>query len=163
MTDSKFSYRRVMEFQEAVQGYLLRQAEKSLADARARGADAEELKRLETAEPNTKFYYAIKRVLKNLRRPMERHGEAVQDISVEHAATEEKTGVLLMDGERFRFTREGMRSRLTALRRLNDEAEYEVEPYFATEVPADLTEEEQQAFAGFILRPEPEEPETVSG
>lgn len=152
-TTPEFSYRTIIEFQEAVSSYRKRVKRPKLDEARARGAKEEELKQIEEAELNTRFDYALKRVLKSMRTPMERHAEAIQDINVEHAATEEKTGVLLMDGERFRFTRDGMKLRLTALRKLNDEAKYKVEPYFATEVPEDLTEEEREAFAGFVLRP----------
>lgn len=158
----KFSYRRIVEFQEAASDYRKRQQAPQLDAARARGAKEEELKQIQEAEPNTKLYYAIKRVLKGMRRPMEQHAEAIQDINVEHAATEEKTGALLMDGERFRFTRDGMKARLVALRKLNEETEYEVEPYFATEIPKDLTEEELEAFSGFILRPGAEEPEGIT-
>jgi hypothetical protein len=165
MDKPKFKYRRILEFQEAVSSYRQRVLNRRLEEARAAGKgkpedelEAElqairedESRRAQQGSPKNKFEHAVGRALKGLRRAAEEHADSTVDINVEHASLD-KDGNLVMDGERFRYSRDGMKARLTALRALMD-VEHEVEPYFATEVPEDLTEDERDAFTGFVLRP----------
>lgn len=100
----------------------------------------------------SKFKYALGRVLKASQPLQERYSQLLQDICIDNCATDE-AGVILSD-ERggFRYTKEGMKARDKATQGL-DASEVEVEPYFATEVP-ELTEGELEYFTGIVVKEE---------
>ena len=80
------------------------------------------------------------------------YSEKAEDARTECGATDEK-GIILMDGDNYRFSKEGIRTLTAALRKLNSE-EVEIEPYWATEVPEDLAGDVADIFEGFVLRTE---------
>ncbi len=105
-----------------------------------------------------KFRYALKKTVKQAERLWATYTEQAEDLDIEHAAVG-KDGVLLRD-ERgaLQFTKDGIRARNKA-RKLLFDAEVAVVPFLATDVPAELTEPEREAFAGFVLPDAAEEPE----
>jgi len=105
----------------------------------------------EASNKNTKLGYAIKRVSAQFERLQMRRTEDRNDIDVDNCATDEKGIILTEPDGRFRFTKEGLKARNLALRRLDDEG-FEVEPYFATEIPEDLNEFCVEAFTKFVIR-----------
>ncbi len=105
-----------------------------------------------------KFRYALRKVTKQAERLWGTYTESAEDLDIEHAAVG-KDGVLLRD-ERgaLQFTKDGIRARNKA-RKLLFESEVAVVPFLAADVPAELTEPEREAFAGFVLPDAIEEPE----
>lgn len=103
----------------------------------------------------TKLRHALLRELKWALKVHKRYQRRVEDIQIEYCWTDER-GVITTDARgELEFTREKIVERNKALRDLYDSA-IEVETYFATEVPDTLTEEERDAFEGFVLRAEEE-------
>jgi hypothetical protein len=110
------------------------------------------LKTLEEGE--TKLAYAIKKVDKKLQKHFDEYNEAMADVEIDHAATDEN-GILVTDEKGgFRFTPDSIKAKRKAYKKLADEwesKEFEVDTYFATEVPEDLNENFRNAFEGFVL------------
>jgi hypothetical protein len=98
----------------------------------------------------TKFRYALERMDKRLGKQIESYTEAVADLQIEHAATDEKQAILTDEQGNFRYTKDGIRARNKAQRELLEQP-VEIEPYMATEVPDDLSDAEKQACAGFVI------------
>jgi hypothetical protein len=114
---------------------------------------------LQQHKEQTKFRYALERMEKRLAKPIEGYQEAVADLQIEHAATDETQAILTDVQGNVRYTKDGIRARNKAQRDLLENP-VEIEPYMATEVPDDLRDAEKQACAGFVLPelPAPEEP-----
>ncbi len=106
---------------------------------------------LEKHKDESKFAYAVKKVQKQCKARWESYAEQVEDIDIEHCAVDEKTGVILKD-ERggLQFTKDGIKKRNVARRTLflSDAG---VMPFMGKNPPADLTDAEREAFAGFVL------------
>lgn len=102
----------------------------------------------------TKLSYAIEKVDKKLQNYFDEYNEAVNDVRIDNAATDDN-GVLLTDEKgNFRFTKEGLKAKNKADKRLSEEwgeKKFNVDAYFTTEIPEDLSEEMQSAFAGFVI------------
>lgn len=97
-----------------------------------------------------KFRYALKKVTKQAERLWATYTEQAEDLDIEHCATG-KDGVILKDDRgQLSFTKEGLRKR-NAARKTLFEADAGVVAFLAAEVPAELTESEREAFAGFVL------------
>ena len=97
----------------------------------------------------TKFDYALRKVLKSCERLWTDYLETRSDIDIEHAATD-KDGVIKRDDKgNLAYTKDGMKSRATALRKVFDET-VDV-PVHIAEAPKGLTEEERDIFVGFVL------------
>lgn len=105
---------------------------------------------LERNPNESKFSYAIKKVVKSCLKLLGEYQEQVEEISITHCAVD-KDGVILRD-ERggFRYTKDELKKRN---KKVNDlfKSAVEIEPYFATEIPK-LTEEEREVFLGFVLK-----------
>lgn len=136
----KTSWQRILKFSRAAQVYL---------------AENETNK-------NTKLGYAIKRLTSQLERIQADHFQSREDISIDNASTD-ASGVLLteVDG-RLRFTQENLKTRNRQWRALEEKDNYQIEPYFSTDVPADLNEDLREAFAGFVIKPEEAKLEAVA-
>lgn len=109
----------------------------------------------------SKFRYALRKVVKQGERFSGEYQERLEEITIEHCATDPKTQVILKQvlkdargNERvdYEFTKEGLKKRNEARKALFESA-IEVNPFVATDVPPDLTEDEREAFAGFVLPP----------
>lgn len=110
------------------------------------------LKSLEEGE--TKLAYAIKKVDGKLQKHFDAYNEAMNDIEIDHAATDEN-GILVTDDKGgFRFTPASIKAKRKAYKELADEwgvKEFEVEEYFATEIPEDLNDNFKNSFTGFVI------------
>ncbi|HEX8177837.1 MAG TPA: hypothetical protein VF543_22300 [Pyrinomonadaceae bacterium] len=101
----------------------------------------------------TKFHYGLMREMTPALKLNSQYKELVEDIDIKHCATDER-GVILRD-ERggYQFTKEGLNERNKERRKLF-RSEVEIEPYYVTEVPDNLSPFEREAFAGFVINPE---------
>jgi hypothetical protein len=97
-----------------------------------------------------KFRYALRKMVKQAERLWASYTEQSEDLDIEHCAVD-KDGVIRKDERgQVAFTKEGLRKR-NAARKALFEADAGVVPFLATDVPAELTEAEREAFAGFVL------------
>lgn len=117
----------------------------------ARAANAWLLK--DKANPATKMGYAIHKMLIRAEQHQNRYNNALADLQADNCATDDK-GVMLRDARGgLEYTKDGFK-KLTRDRQALYETSIEVEPYFATLIPADLTDVEKDEFDGFILKAE---------
>lgn len=127
---------------------------------------------------DTKLGYAITRmgkVIDKALRPykelIEEQNIAVEDINILNATTDKTTGVLVFDTAKdeagkeirnYRYTPEKLIKRNKEIRAIAKEYEAKIEalleqeaelvnPYFATDLPNDLTTQEIEAFDGIVL------------
>jgi hypothetical protein len=102
---------------------------------------------------NTKLGYAITRMNPRVQKIQQRYQNSIDDIHIDACATDEKGLILKDERGEYRFTREAMR---TVKRRRQElfESEITIEPYFATDIPKDLSEQAREAFIGFIIQAE---------
>ncbi len=110
-----------------------------------------------TKGKETKLTYAINRVLKRLQKAQDAVNEALGDIEIENCVTEKRgeDDVIVRDVQgNLQFTKAGIRARNAARRKYLSDANVEIDPYFATKLPDDLTVNEIEALAGFVIRPE---------
>lgn len=99
----------------------------------------------------SKFKYALTKVCRKINKLQERYREAVEEINIEHCATEKDTGVILRDAQgQYQYVKEELLKRNREVSKLFHE-EVTIEPHFATEVPNDLTDLEKEVFEGFVL------------
>lgn len=121
---------------------------------------------MQHADSDTKFKYALTRMLKQIRPLLEDLQERLSDLNVEFAATDrdeekndegrEPLGILLTDERgQFRYTKKGLIARNKAHRAVMHE-DVEIEPYYASDIP-ELTDSEREVFTGFVLRAEKSE------
>lgn len=111
---------------------------------------------------NTKIGYAIKRVISQLERIQADHFQSREDISIDNASTD-ANGILLTEADgRLRFTTEQLKTRNKQWRDLEEADNYQIEPHFTTDAPADLNEDMRSAFAGFVIKPEEARLEAVA-
>lgn len=97
-----------------------------------------------------KLRYALKKTLKAAGKLWDGYNEQVEDLDIEHCATD-KDGVIRLDANGHKeFTKEGLKKR-NAARKVLFETAVEFTPYLAKDIPEDLTEGERDAFAGFVL------------
>jgi hypothetical protein len=106
------------------------------------------------AKESSKLSYAVVRTAKRCERVIEKFNDAMEDARLDNCMTDEKNKAILRDerGE-YRFTPDGLR-KVTEKRRELLDAEVELELYFATELPPDLSSDARVAFEGFVIRPE---------
>jgi len=106
-------------------------------------------------EEESKFKYALTKVMRKLNRVQERWQELIEESNIEHCATD-SAGVILRDEKgQYKYTKEELLKRNKRVNSLYDQP-VEIAPHFATEVPEDLTELEREIFNGFVLKDEPE-------
>lgn len=99
----------------------------------------------------SKLTYAIRKVSKTCGKRHEAYAEAVEDLRIEHCVVDPKNQAILHD-ERgaYVFTKDGMRAFIKAEKVLRETA-VEITPHIVPDVPDDLTAQEREAFAGFVL------------
>lgn len=107
----------------------------------------------------TKLGYAISRLTPRVRKAFQQYQNLREDIAVDTCAVDEK-GLILREthNNEYKYTKEKQAERNQRWRKLY-ESEIEIEPYFATQAPNDLTVIEREAFAGLVIREEDAFPE----
>ena len=113
--------------------------------------------------PNTKIAYVIKKVLGKLSKILEDYNDELEDIHIECCSVDEK-GVIEYDVTKnasgheirhYRFTKDNLMEKRQKERELLKEwggKDFEVEAFYTTEVPEDMTQEEKEALEGFVLQ-----------
>lgn len=129
---------------------------------------------------DTKLGYAINRMgkpvekaLKPYKELLEEQQVEVDEINIRNASTDKTTGVLIYDTAKdeqgretrnYKYTPDNLVKRNKEIREILKTYESKVEtlldspatlenPYFCTEVPSDLTVQEQEAFRGIVISP----------
>lgn len=103
---------------------------------------------LATHKEDSKFNYALKRVIARAKKIYNKYQQLLEDIDVKHCI--EKDGIVLRNGRgEFEFSREGLQTKIKLVRELL-EKQVEIEPYISAEKPA-LSPEEEDAFEGFVI------------
>jgi len=106
--------------------------------------------------PQTKLSYAVARMLKRCQRPLEDYNGKIEDLRLEQALEDEKTKAVLRDEQQqYKFSKAGLKKVLEDQRGLLSQ-EIEIEPYTATALPEDLSDDVRIAFEGFVIKAEPE-------
>lgn len=108
-------------------------------------------------DKETKLSYAINRVIARIQKQQTTVTEALSDIEIDHCVTEKhgEDDVIVRDGQgNLQFTREGIKKRNAETKKYLNEANIEIEPYFATKLPDGLSVFEIEAFAGFVISTE---------
>lgn len=108
---------------------------------------------------DSKFSYAVRKMVKRCEVVGQEHNEQVEDINMRYAATDKDSKIVLRNVDPrlgFEFTKESLLERTKELRELAKK-EYDLEPYIATELPPEpLSFEEKECCYGFVLE-EPKE------
>lgn len=106
-----------------------------------------------------KFGWAYKRYCeKNLSPLIEELGKKYQDAAIENALEDEKTKEIIrdpMNPRGYKFSKEGEKKCVEVERKLLAEynaKEIEVEPYIATSIPVELTEELKESLKGLVIK-----------
>lgn len=106
---------------------------------------------IQEKQPQTKLSYAVARMLKRCQKPIEDYNAKIEDIRLDNALEDEKTKAVLRDeAQQYKFSKEGLRKIIEEQRKLLD-GEIEIEPYIATAIPDDLSDDARVAFEGFVL------------
>jgi len=108
---------------------------------------------------NTKFSWAIKRVLKRTQAALQEYREKAEDITIEHCSVDGAGNIIIEEGrdplgrpmERYKFTKEALQKRNDEQRTLFKK-QVDIEPYVATDLPKDLSEEDKELFMDFVLK-----------
>lgn len=135
----KITYRRLIQFDQAASQYLAN-------------------------NKNTKLAYALERINKQLKVLVERFQtelrEEVEDLQLEYALTDppnSATGkVVKNDKGQYEYTKDDEGRLKNAIRgvqkRRIDEDEYDLNAYFATKIPDNLSDEALEAFSGVVIQ-----------
>src|SRR5882724_5502824 len=106
-------------------------------------------------EEESKFKYALTKVSRKLARVQEKWQELIEEINIEHCASD-KEGVILRDEHgQYKYTKEELLKRNKEVSALYNQ-EINIEPHFASEVPEDLGFLEREVFTGFVIQSEEE-------
>lgn len=101
----------------------------------------------------TKLGWAIFRLEPAVKGLLKEYGLAREDVMIEHAATEDKGGkrIIAKDQQgQYCFEPDRQKACNRELQKL-DAKVVEIKPYFATELPDDLTPRQLAALEGFVL------------
>lgn len=146
------SYREIGAFDREARGWLARREAEFQSKWRAEKPD-ERKDQKPPAAPGTKLTYAIARMLKRSQTILQRYQEKISDLEIEHAS-EDKDGNLAWDERgNLKFKKEALLEKNKKQRELFD-GKTEIEPYYATELPKDLSEEEREIFVDFVIKDE---------
>jgi len=122
---------------------------------------------LDPKNEKTKVGWAIKRVNeKSINTILKDYNEELGLIAIDNCHTD-KDGVIVYDTNKdargqetrqYRFKKEGLKNKMKQEKdfiQSYNEREFEIDSYIATELPKGLTEEQIDAFDGFVLNKEP--------
>lgn len=100
---------------------------------------------------NTKLGYAITRLEPRVKKVAEQYTNATDDINITHCSTDDKGNILRDEHREYKFTKDALKLRNSDRQKLFESA-IEFKPYYATELPKDLTFAELDAFEGFVIK-----------
>lgn len=118
------------------------------------GAASAWLKETKDSQANsrTKLGYAIQRMSARAQKLSEKYQRKLEDLRIEHCSIDDKGLILRDERNQYRFTKDG----LTKLNRAQEElygSDVEIEPYYATAIPKDLSAIYVEAFFGIVIDP----------
>jgi len=73
-----------------------------------------------SAKPATKLVANLKNVIKQAHKHFEEYREKEGDLAIDNCATDEKTKAILMDGDKYRYTQDGLKAFIKARRELSE-------------------------------------------
>ncbi len=101
---------------------------------------------------DTKLGYAISRVMTRAEKLMQQMANIREDLHIDHCVVDDKSVIVHDERGNYKFTKPELKKLNVKLQQLF-ESSVEIEPYFATEIPAGLSFVEIEHFTGFVLRP----------
>jgi hypothetical protein len=105
---------------------------------------------------NTKLSYALNKALAQINSLNNKVQQELIDIDIEYCATQKRgeEDIILKDAQgNLEYSKDGMKSRNRARQALLDR-EIEFQEYFATKIPAAISDNELIAFEGLVIDPE---------
>lgn len=130
----KTSWKKILEFAQVAQNYLANHPEK------------------------TKLEYAITRVMSQTAKIQEDVLERLNDVDIDCCLTEgnDENGAILRDDQgNLKFSKKSLRDRNKRRKEIMDNDDLEIEPYFATAIPDNLSDGEKEIFTGFVIKETP--------
>lgn len=116
---------------------------------------------LETHKEETKFNYAIRRVVDQIAALNKKMEVAFENIDIDHAATDANKVILRNQDSSIAYTQEGLKARNAARRELLDKEDIEIEPHFTIEMPG-LDDAAREILIGFVIKEDREHLEIVA-
>lgn len=110
-----------------------------------------------TEDRDTKLKYAINRTLSRIQKQQAFVTETLADIEVDYCLTEKhgEHEVIVRDAQgNLQYTKENIKARNKKTREFLNSESIELDPYFASPLPTDLTVFEIEAFSGFVIKTE---------
>lgn len=143
---AELTYESMFRFLNTASQWAARQS--ALAKAKAK-ADGDPLWEHKVA-PNTKLAYAIERVKPRVEKLTRQYQAAIDDLNIDHCEVDKDGAIIVVDGQ-YSFKPASKKARNKAQEELTSKV-VEIEPYWATKLPNDLTVAEAVAFEGFVLK-----------
>lgn len=112
---------------------------------------------LKVSSVETKFKYALEKMLERTVAIEKKWIERVSDIEIDNAATGENDVVLFTVDERgnrtYSFTKEGLRKKdKTIESEFNAEESNEIEPFYIEQIPEEISEGLRTIFTPFVIK-----------
>ncbi len=102
---------------------------------------------------DTKLGYALQqRMQPRVKKAGTKYNSLREDIAIEYAVTDDKKHILKDERGSYIDTVESAKAKKARWEKLYEEGTYEIEPYFATEIPEGLTDIEIEAMTGFVIQ-----------
>jgi hypothetical protein len=122
----KTTYQDIFNFNNTARGYLV-----------------------EHEKENTKFAWALHRMVKRAQTVIDDYNEKVQELNIEHCSVDEKGNILENGRGGYTYTKDALLKRNKAQNDLTKQ-DVEIEPYMAKDVP-ELKFNERLMFEGFVI------------
>ncbi len=103
----------------------------------------------------SKLGYAIEKMRPRIKKAKETYSNLLEEINIDECSVDDKQNIIRdddgpPDDGGYVFTKEGKKKRNKRRQQLWEQG-IEIEVYFATTVPDDLTTQERDAFAGLVI------------
>lgn len=107
--------------------------------------------------PDTKLAWAIKKITKKTDIQAEQFNELVAEAEINNCEVDEKSRIIRDSNKDLIFTKDGFKAMKKEKKEAMD-ATLEIEPYFATEFPKELTQDQIEILTGFAIPEKVEAP-----
>lgn len=104
-------------------------------------------------EKDSKFDHAVLRLTNRSRIGFEKFNESIEDARIDLCSIDDKNNVIRDDKNGYVFSRDNLK----ALTKKNIQlrlVEFDIEPYYATSFPKELTEDDIELFIGYLIDPQ---------
>ena len=113
---------------------------------------AERYLQIKDPDRKTKLAYAITRVSKECQRVVSHYLRDLEDLRVKHCMADSDGAIRRDANANFVFTKDGLNALNAAHRELLQKEITDFDPYFATDLPDNLSEQWRAEFEGFVIR-----------